>query len=304
MAIKNELRTLIAQGKTRKAIKQLLRITGKLEDKDLYNDVVFQSSRYEEYLKNKMKGTLSNEALDIALGRVNEALLEIIDRLPDEAKAFSFNTTQLVGWGILGALIVIAIVFIPQLQVFQGIFGQASKGESLTVFVHGKSGRHELILQNKGKVELTYGTKKARESINDKGQAVFNEIPTDFFAGDTKVYINVVETEGEPYRAIYPDSLYKLTPGDPIYLPVALLGLDKITGTVYFEEKPLEGVTVSIGNIRVFTNDLGYYELIIPEHLQKQQQKVKFYKEGYKLNERTVYPQTGAPLPAIMEKEQ
>ena len=304
--MKKELRTLIAQGKTKMTIQKLLEISEGLGDEDLYNDVIFQSSKYEEYLKNKSRGILNNEELNIALARVNDALLEIIGKIPERIKVSSPSFPNLfkpLNLGLLALILVVTIIIFYQFDVILGIFTQQNRGKSLTVFVHGKNGKSDLILKSKGKVELTYGTKKARESINDKGQAVFNEIPGNFFEKDTKVYINVVETEGEPYQALNPDSLYKLTIGSPIYLAAALMGLEKITGTVYFNDQPLQGVTVSIGNLRTISNDLGYYELIIPDSLQKQQQKVLFYKEGFKLMESIVFPQTGASLPALMEKE-
>ena len=51
------------------------------------------------------------------------------------------------------------------------------------------------------------------------------EIPQEFFDSEATVEILFFDPEGEPYRAINPDSLYKLTKSEYIALPVKLFGL-------------------------------------------------------------------------------
>ena len=157
--------------------------------------------------------------------------------------------------------------------------------QSITVFVHGKQSRSELILKNRGEVVITYGTARVRQGINEDGQAIFNEIPNRFFMTEArkKIFVNVEDTRGEPYEALNPDSQYTLIPGEPIYLKVMLAGLEKIFGTVIWNESPLGGVVVSVGTVRDTTDQLGSFILNIPEELQKQQQEVKFFKPNFKL---------------------
>ncbi|MCB9292152.1 MAG: hypothetical protein H6559_03320 [Lewinellaceae bacterium] len=206
-------------------------------------------------------------------------------------------------------LIVIIIIIVSQRDGFDQTFNFFSKSKfekkdsySLTVFVHGKRSRNDLVLKKVGFVEITYGTKKARESIDEKGQAIFNEIPNRFFDENARVYINVQDTNGEPYKSLYPDSLYELNVGEPIYLPVTLSGLDLVFGTVIWNDEPLEGVIVSAGRIRDTTDKLGNYNLQFPENVQKQQQQVMFFKPGFKLIKKNAYPQTQKSLDIIMIK--
>jgi len=83
---KSELQNLISEGRTRKAIDSLLKITKSLEDNELHNEVILQSSKFEKYQKQGRKGTTTFENQDISIFRINNALLQIIDKLPHDFK--------------------------------------------------------------------------------------------------------------------------------------------------------------------------------------------------------------------------
>lgn len=84
------LKELIAKGKTEKTIEQLLKLLPQL-DKDLQEDILMQSAKFTTYQKEKHQGTASNEELDIKLNRINNALLEIIHQLPQESQVIARN---------------------------------------------------------------------------------------------------------------------------------------------------------------------------------------------------------------------
>ncbi len=171
----------------------------------------------------------------------------------------------------------------------------APKFTSVTVFVHGKSGRQDMILRQQGFVLMDVGNERKRASINENGQAFFQNLQI----GDT-VQLNV--DFSEPYKATQPNKKYVIEDEGSIYLETALQGLDKVFGTVLDGDNPLPGVLVSIGSLRDTTDETGYYEIQIPENLQQKQQEVKFTKSGYKMTTKTAYPQTNAPLNIVLPK--
>lgn len=166
---------------------------------------------------------------------------------------------------------------------------------SVTVFVHGKNGRQDMILRQQGFVLMDVGNERKRASINENGQAFFQNLRI----GDT-VQLNV--DFSEPYKATQPNKKYVIEDESSIYLETALQGLDKVFGTVLDGDDPLPGVLVSIGALRDTTDETGYYEIQIPENLQQKQQEVKFTKPGYKMTTKTAYPQTNAPLNIVLSK--
>lgn len=175
--------------------------------------------------------------------------------------------------------------------------------KSFTVNVHGKKGKNDLILRRKGQVEISYGTKKEVEDINDKGQAIFNEIPAWVFDQNSEILINVRNTEGEPYQSTFPDSLYQPIEGEALFLEVELMGLDKVFGSVFSEGAPLEGVVVLINELKDTSDVYGNYKISIPAKEHRQMQEVKFFKPGYQVELKNAYPQTQSPLNVIMTKK-
>ncbi len=81
--MKDSLRDLIASGKTETAIQQLLKHTDELGEKDLHQEALLQSARFEEYRKSKRLGVTSNDQQNRSLAQINQAILSIIDLLPE-----------------------------------------------------------------------------------------------------------------------------------------------------------------------------------------------------------------------------
>ncbi len=55
-----------------------------------------------------------------------------------------------------------------------------SEGFSVTVFVHGEAGQHDLVLRNSGDVWITLDGDLRQEKIGEKGQAEFKNLPASF----------------------------------------------------------------------------------------------------------------------------
>lgn len=359
---KNHLRQLVAEDELRQVMKLLVSIAKNRKDSRTENEVSLQMGRLSSIENQHHANTISLEDYKLELAKIRQALLYLIDKLPDGdsdaaankpdpavdpqsgkpasgepgLQASSINKPPSfwmpLGMGTFFTLVILGlVVFIPcptssQFGIFhiiisisaaglaavipgfleveqKGIwraggalavfalvfFGKPEKAFasdkcggsafSITVFVHGKEGRHQRILQNQGKVVLHLGTSPREESINEKGEATFKEIPGDFNGKKAMIAVN----HAQPYQSTHPDSMFELKPNAAIYLETVLSGTDKIFGRVFGFDSgdPLDSVRVSIRKTEAFTDNHGYFELEIPTDLQAKFQKVAFEKKGY-----------------------
>lgn len=167
---------------------------------------------------------------------------------------------------------------------------------TVTVLVHGEKSKQESILPGRGIVKLIYGDAIVSEQINNEGEVTFKQVPEQFFGKNALVEILFQDPEGEPYVSMYPDSLYRLTKGKYISLPVKLQGLNVIQGVVIdFETgEPVEGARIRVRGEETFSNQYGEYILHIPPEKQLKYQTVRAFKEGYHPFEYAdLTPQTG-----------
>ncbi len=87
---KKELQSLISQGLIKKVLKALETI-GEKVDYDLRNEIILQASRYSVFSKEKIGGLLSFEQENLQLAKINTALLDIINRLPEHNSIESYE---------------------------------------------------------------------------------------------------------------------------------------------------------------------------------------------------------------------
>ncbi|MCB9292221.1 MAG: CHAT domain-containing protein [Lewinellaceae bacterium] len=212
-------------------------------------------------------------------------------------------TQELWKW-VTGAGLIVGI-----LAVISGILGvdlygmfstTSSASNTVTVLVHGKKGKDELVLPSRGVVKLIYGDAIVSKQVNNEGEATFKQVSDDFFEAGRKVEILFRDPEGEPYRAVRPDSAYQLTRGEYIALEVRLEGLGQIRGIVedHITGDPVEGVRVSVQGEEAFSDQNGEFALIIPEDKQQKFQTIRAFKEGYEAFERSNVPvQTQREIP-------
>jgi Effector-associated domain 11 len=79
--MKQTLRNLIAEGKTKQTIAQLRQLTK--NDADLNAEVVQLSARFSHYERQQRMGVEDPSVLGIELNKINNALLSVIDRLDE-----------------------------------------------------------------------------------------------------------------------------------------------------------------------------------------------------------------------------
>lgn len=152
---------------------------------------------------------------------------------------------------------------------------------TLTVLVHGKEGKDDLILKDQGKVIMDIGISRPEASINDKGEATFKELPSGYIGKRALISIK----HPQPYFPVDRNREYELKEDKSIYLEVELKGINKVQGRVidFENEQPLDNVRISYKGIATQSDGYGWYELNIPPEMQAKFIKMNFYKEGYKL---------------------
>lgn len=297
--MKKTLRDLLAKGKTKQVIAELQTLTA--GDTDLHNQAIQLSARYAQYEKQTLGDLEAPAVLNVELNRINQAALGIIESLESAdgpvAKPSVVSKQQLI-W--LGTGLIALVGILANLATVLDYLGLKPNGEdkidNVTVHVRDKTGALIESLNTKGYVIMTTsGGGAPKELIDDKGAASFKNIKV----GD-KVRLNI--DFSEPYRPLRPDSVYTVPEDGRIQLTVALQHLGKVYGRVLYKDKELPGVIVAIGNLRDTTDDLGRYELRIPESDQRPEQEVFFKKEGFKSMTKKAFPQTDQALNVLMER--
>ena len=283
--IKQTLRSLLSQGKTKKTIDALLSVTRPVDD-DLHAEVVLQSARFEKFRESRRKGTLSSEDQDITLARINEALLQIIDALPANAGARHPDKRSLWPYLLAAAVTVGLLGSLAEIFDFIDILPNGSSpaaSNTVTVLVHGKNGRDHCVLPGRGIVTLAYGDAIVKKPVNNECEVTFRQISDSFFDAPQGVEIWFEDPEGEPYRAAFPDSSYALKRGQYVPLEVMLLGMGAINGIVkdFKSGSPLAGVRIRVKGEEALTNEFGEFTMEIPEEKQEQFVTIRAYKAVY-----------------------
>lgn len=313
--MKKELRNLIAKGKTEQTIQQLLAHT---KSTDLHKSVVMQSAKYQNYKEASINGLLSHEEDKTTLANINHSLLLIIEKLkeleeksPEHKKEKNKQPVKRKKdtWKIIG-YIALVIGILAGIAEFSGysirdiILGNNKQSDSfsVTVLVHGKEGRDQLILKNQGEVILDIGGDRKERHINHQGKAIFLELPGKY--ENETALISVVHPQ--PYFPVERDKEYQLTPNKVIYLPIKLTGLNKIKGLVIDaeSESPLDSVRVSVENVATYTDEFGWFELDIPQEKQAKFVRVTFLKDGYIMEPLdSIAPHTNQEIQIALQKK-
>ncbi|MFM9947751.1 MAG: hypothetical protein ACKV1O_07435 [Saprospiraceae bacterium] len=285
---KNILSDLVAKGKTAEALEKFLSLELPPKVKSTVQQI---KAAYENLKSDRIKGILSIEQENTERNRINNRILELLDSL-DADLLLPVIEKSSRNWRkyIVGAVIIIVSIWVVFCQTVKNYSSEnaAPDSFSVTIFVHGKKGKDDRILKDQGQVMLGLRTNEMPCSINEKGEATFKEIPPGFKGQKVPIRIE----HPQPYRATYPDSLYLLEPNAALYVEVALQGTNRIFGKVmdFNTEQWLDSVRVSIENVATYTDQYGWFELMIPENKQRKFQRVSFYKKGYEINESDSIP--------------
>ncbi|MGB3467635.1 MAG: hypothetical protein WBA74_20275 [Cyclobacteriaceae bacterium] len=161
---REKLLYLINQSKIENAIGRLMESDFLDIDKKELDEISFQ---YQQLQKNRLNDMHSAEQDDRQQNEIVGRLIEFVKR--SEFKTLSVKTkfwkSKIIIWlGIIGSLASI-------IGLWYVFFPPGTTVKTITILVHGKNGRDELVLPNRGKVYLIYGDAKIPEQINDEGEA-------------------------------------------------------------------------------------------------------------------------------------
>ena len=290
-SMSQQLRRLISQGKTKQAIQKLLVATQ--SEKELHERVIMQSARFEKVSRDSHMAIITNEESNRTQAQINKALIDIIDKLektvdelndkvsstPKDSSPYVKPWRVIVGISVI--LTIVASIFAIGGYTLKDIFGRCGSPESfaVTILVHGKEGKDDLILANQGEVKLVIGSDSRTETIDKDGEATFKELPTGY---NGKLALVSIQHD-QPYLPTERDKEYKLEKGKPIYLEVELKGIDKIKGRITDEATgdPLDSVRVMVENFTIYTDETGWYEMKLPVEKRAKTVSVTFMKKGY-----------------------
>jgi hypothetical protein len=288
---KSELKQLIAEDQIKKVIQWLLEATERMRDSDLHNEVVQQSSKYNDYLKSKMAGTKSQDDLDVQIAKINAALTYIIDKLPDIPISQQPNNPTiptnrrpllLAAAAIFLSIVALAIKFFPSGNGKPFEITISLQGPELPDYPPLKDAKLGIRLDNKWEEAV----------VDEHGDVDFKGIPGNFEGKMIPVRLQ------SKYWQTQQDSV--VLEGKSTSIEVAPSGLlAQIRGLVRSADgsEYLEGVEIRLdnGDLRVITDSKGFFEFNeIPEILQKESYNLTATKTGYEPDSRFAYPETGA----------
>lgn len=107
------IKKLIAQGKTGSAIAELEKAVGRFDDES-DKEIIMIARRYRAFLMDKTSNSLSDEQEGIQLAKINGALLDIANHLPESKQTNISGSKTLLKWLIatisfVGILVIFAL---------------------------------------------------------------------------------------------------------------------------------------------------------------------------------------------------
>lgn len=166
------------------------------------------------------------------------------------------------------------------------------KNLALTVFVHGPSGRQDVINGVGGKVSVDMGNKRETRDIGKDGSATFLELPASYRNKPVNI---MVQQPG--YEMAAPQQTHVLA-DTPVYIILQKdNSLGKVSGIIknVAGTQPIEAAEVYIGNdTMLLTNAIGAFEVLLPEKMWVASSNIPYRlvikKAGYALKEEQYYP--------------
>lgn len=241
--MKEKLTEYISQGKTKKAIHELQRITK--EKGETNQEVVLVSARFEHYENEKLLGISAVEQQRTELANINLTILKIIEKSNSKVPYTNFKDTEKSSFtkpsfiNKIYKWVIVISVFIgisAGLAEFTGVnlkdlikLPNETKVETLqlTVLVSDAEGR--VVLENEGELVVDFGNDRRTAMIGEKGRTNFGEIPAIFKGSIIRIGFNV-----KKYKIIDGKNIFKFT-GNPINLFVQKI--EKSSAIIKIDEK-------------------------------------------------------------------
>ncbi len=302
--MKQILRNLIAESKTKEVIAELRRLT--TSDRDLNNEINIMAARFTKYKTQYHLGLEDTTPLNIELNKINNALLDIIDRLDTEGGASTTSESRtsegVTRSHLLTVLMAIGASIIILLVVYFKFCGNSSEGGdgksfSLVVYTHGNGGRQDMLQLKETKLVADFGGRRDVATVGEHGQNTFNEVPATF--RNKRIGIGLEGTEG--YVLTHKDSTYLLN-GEPIYLAVqSSCRFCKVAGIVRQQNAFVPDAIVRTGAFVDTTDANGYFEINIPPDKEQSEYPVTVIVKGRIVWDKFMTPNPKQPAEIIID---
>jgi hypothetical protein len=166
----------------------------------------------------------------------------------------------------------------------------------LTVYVHGTGGPQDLILRGSGYILIDTAGLRRKASIGSDGEAFFPEVPANFRGQKVPVLL-----DAEDYELVDPNQRAHLNGGN-VYVEVRKKP-GHIKGYVHDDRgKPLVGVSVVAAGLSALSNEVGYFELVIPGDQLESSMTLKAVASEYVPWSDTVVPNSNDVAIALQRK--
>ena len=284
-----ELKQLIADNQTRKVIQILLDVVKKADDPELYNDVVLQSAKFQDYLREKAAGTKSQEDLDIQKAKIDNALTYIVDRLPQGGSLKKPIASR-------QSLITLAVIIVASLAlILYFLFSHSPTSSSpsspfeFTISVL-TSKLPDYPALTGASLQIKLNNRWDEALVDANGDADFKGIPPQF-AGKPVPWRLVSKFWEQLQDSVWLDGKSATVEARPNGV------LGKIAGTVRSAEGSefLAGVEIRLENSQhlALSDEKGYFELAIPIELQRDRYNISASKPGYIAQNQFAHPLSG-----------
>jgi len=254
------------------------------------------AARYRSLQHKKRVRLLSFETETITLNQITTSLLELIQHsashpFPQEQRIDVRFPKKKLWWKYL-LVCFLVLTFITSGYVFRSLLFPSPTPLTVTILAHTQEGIDHPALPSRGVVTLAYGDALITQQVNEKGEVTFKQIPEAFFSEQARVNIWFSDPLGEPYRAVYSDSLYRLEIATHIRLLVNIEDIDRLRGTVkeFSTGNPVDSAEVRVQGISTYTNRYGEFDLRIPPDKQRQHQTIRVFHPSYEDYERMNVP--------------
>lgn len=279
--MKQRLKKLIAEGNTPRAIKELLVVTEKLSNTDLYQQIITQSAFFSNHTQKTLSGTISNEQERLEIAKINKALLILIDKLPDDVSSLiSINkdgdnliiksVKKNYSWKLLALIGILIGIFVGISEFIGWNFIGNAKSEALNLTIKLRDQKGNRPLKGKGNLVIDYGVKTEYRQINEQGNVDLRGIAA---AIGTQLTLKL---EANGFIEMFADSNYVIS-HDAITLFVkSSCSTCRVFGNVRNQTTFIKNAIVQISSLQLAdtTDEMGFFELLIAPEQEKEDYSV------------------------------
>jgi hypothetical protein len=191
-----------------------------------------------------------------------------------------YTGTQLGGKLELGGPIVAAALVV----VGGFFFVRTPSTFPLTVYVHGKNDRNDVVLKNSGRVFIDLDGDRRSEPIEENGQAIFPAIPSQFRGREIPIWV-----DAEGFESTVANQKAQVH-GANLYVPVQKKS-GQVSGTVQDQNgNPIANAHLSLAGLSRQSDAAGHFEFVIPGEKLEREMDLQAVAPGHKAGKYKVVP--------------